>query len=242
MAAPGFEAFVEFAVCLSSFSDFLRGKGLSGLHQLSSGLEQQALALFDEVGSHQIHQETVDDLGKQLKGLAMQVTRFIGNNSAPSVDRRAHQTAELPSDLTPTHRVWFVGGTTSQWRALMTQLAYFGIQAEVYPWENVPTDAKEPACLLLDAHAMALEEACGHIKTLRARFSASKLIAHHFSSDFNDIKMALRAGCDFCLAHDTTQSMILARIIELCSNEEESPYRVLVVEDSLTASKSISAH
>jgi diguanylate cyclase (GGDEF)-like protein len=64
------------------------------------------------------------------------------------------------------------------------------------------------------------------------------LIALRFQTDFNNLKTALRAGCDFCFA-DAPQAVILAKIIELCSNEEEAPYRVLVVEDSLTASKSI---
>lgn len=238
-ASPGFEPFVEFAVCLSSFSDFLHGKGLSGLHQLSHNLEQQALALFEDAGSHQIDPGKVDSLRSRLEALGARVTLFIDSNSHSIADRRARPNAEISADLTPTHRVWFVGNTASQWPALMTQLEYFSIQAEVYRWENVPTEAEEPAILLLDAHGLSLEEVCEHIKALRTRFSASKLIAHAFPTDFNNLKAALRAGCDFCFADDTPQSVILARIIELCSNEEEPPYRVLVVEDSITASKSI---
>ena len=46
--ACGFDEFVEFAVSLSSFSAFLQSKGLSGLHQISHGLEQQVLALFTD--------------------------------------------------------------------------------------------------------------------------------------------------------------------------------------------------
>ncbi|QNM97704.1 hypothetical protein [Chitinimonas koreensis] len=42
-AAPGFEQFVEFAVTLSSFAEFLHAKGLSGLHLIARDLEQQAL-------------------------------------------------------------------------------------------------------------------------------------------------------------------------------------------------------
>ena len=105
--------------------------------------------------------------------------------------------------------------------------------------ENIPTLAKEPYIVLLDTQGMEQEEACGHIRTMRSRFSAAKLIANRLEADFNSIKSALRAGCDFCFADATPQSIILAKIIELCSTEEESPYRVLVVEDSITASKSI---
>lgn len=239
VASPGFEPFVEFAVCLSSFSDFLHDAGLSGLHQMSHSLEQQALALFDDAGSHQIDPETVNDLRRKLDGLGARVARFIDSNSCPIADRRALATTETSPVLAPTHQVWFISDMAAQWPALMTQLQYFGIKAAVYPWQSIPTVTEEPAIFLLDTHGMALEQTCEHIKALRTRFSASKLIAHNFTTDFDSLKAALRAGCDFCFAVDTPQSVILARLIELCSKEEQPPYRVLVVEDSLTASKSI---
>jgi diguanylate cyclase (GGDEF)-like protein len=239
IASPGFEPFVEFAVCLSSFSEFLSGKGLSGLHQLSHSLEQQVLSLFDEADRQQIPPRTLEDLRSQVEGLSARITRFIDSNSRPIAHRRAQHETEVSADLTPTHRVWLIGNTVTEWQALMTQLAYFGIRAEVHPWDNVPTEVEEPAILLLDTQGMALEEACQHIRALRTRFAASKLIAHQAQADFNSLKAALGAGCDFCFADATPQAVILAKIIELCSNEEEPPYRVLVVEDSLTASKSI---
>lgn len=239
IASPSFELFVEFAVSLSSFSEFLQGKGLSGLHQLSHRLEQQVLALFDAADRRPIPPATLDDLRSQIEGLAERVSRFIGSNSRPIELRRACNESGISSDLTPTHRVWFVGNTASQWHALMTQLEYFSIQAEVYPWQSVPTKAEEPSIVLLDTQGMPLEEACEQIKAMRTRFAASKLIAYRFQADFNSIKAALKAGCDYCFADATPQTLILAKIIELCSNEEEAPYRVLVVEDSLTASKSI---
>lgn len=239
MASPSFDPFVEFAVSLSSFSEFLQSKGLSGLHQLSHSLEQQALSLFDEADRNQISSDTLNNLCSQVEGLSARIDRFIDSNSRPVAHRRAQNETESSSDLTPTHRVWFVGDTASQWRALMAQLEYFGIQAEVYPWQGVPTEAEEPAILLLDMQGMSIEQACEHIKALRTRFSASKLIAHQFEADFNSLNAALRAGCDLCFADATPHAAILAKIIELCSNEEEPPYRVLVVEDSLTARRSI---
>ncbi|WP_114971038.1 diguanylate cyclase [Rhodoferax ferrireducens] len=236
---PSFELFVEFAVCLSSFSEFLQGKGLSGLYRMSHRLEQEVLALFDDADRHQIAPGTLDGLRSQIEGLTERVIQFIGSNSRPIEHRRARHETEISSDLTPTHRVWVVGNMASQWRALMTQLEYFSIRAEAYPWQRVPPNAEEPTIVLLDTQGMTLDEACEHIKATRTRFAASKLIAAKFLTDFNSLKAALKAGCDFCFAVATPQAVILAKIIELCSNEEEPPYRVLVVEDSLTASKSI---
>ena len=236
--SPSFELFVEFAVSLSSFSEFLQGKGLSGLHLMSRQLEQQVLALFDDADSHQIPPDVLDNVRGQVEGLTERVSRFIDRNSRPVTLRRAVPDKGNSSDLTPTHHVWFVGSMAGQWRALITQLEYFNIRVEVYTRQGVPAQAEEPSIVLFDTQDMPPEEACEHMETLRARFSASKLIALRFQTDFNSLKAALRAGCDFCFA-DAPQAVILTKIIELCSNEEEAPYRVLVVEDSLTASKSI---
>jgi len=237
--SPSFESFVEFAVSLSSFSEFLQGKSLSGLHRLSHSLEQQVLALFDAAAKHQIPQDILDELQSHIETLSERVTQFIDSNSRSIEQRRSQHETGSSSDLTPTHRVWLICDTASQWLALMTQLQYFNIQAEIYPWKNISSKLEEPSIVLLDTQGMSPQDACEHLKTMRARFAASKLIAHGFQADFNNIKAALRAGCDYCFADATPQSVILAKIIELCSIEEESPYRVLVVEDSLTASKSI---
>jgi len=238
-ALPSLELFVEFAVCLSSLSEFLQGKGLSGLHQMSHCLEQQVLALFDEADKQLIPSETVASLRSQIERLIERISQFIDSNSRSIALRRASQETGISSDLTPTQRVWFVGNKASQWHALMTQLEYFSIQADVYPWQSIPVKAEEPTIVLLDTQGLSLEDACEHIKIMRTRFAASKLIAYEFPTDFNHLKAALRAGCDFCFAVATPQTVILAKIIELCSTVEEAPYRVLVVEDSLTASKSI---
>lgn len=238
-ASPSFESFVEFAVSVSSFSEFLQGKNLSGLHRMSHSLEQQVLALFEDADKHQIAPGTVSELQSRIEGLSERVTQFIDSNSRPVEQRRAHQEPGSSSDLTLNPRVWFIGNTSSASHTLMTQLEYFSIQAEAYAWQNVPTTGQEPSIVLLDTQDMPIEEACEHVKAMRARFSAGKLIAHEFHADFNNLNAALRAGCDFCFAQATPAAVILAKIIELCSKEEEPPYRVLVVEDSLTASKSI---
>ena len=239
VGSPSFESFVEFAVCVSSFSEFLNGKGLAGLHKMSQNLEQQALALFDHADKQHIEPKVLANLRNQIEALAERISMYIGNNSRAMVNRRAVQSTETSGNLIPTHRVWFVGEATGQCSALMTQLPYFSIQVEAFSRQNVPAEAEEPAIVLMDMQGMSIDAAREHITAMRTRFSASKLIAHQFASDFNKLKAALRAGCDICFSDDTPESAILAKIIDLCSGEDEPPFRVLVVEDSLTASKSI---
>ncbi|MBK6294544.1 MAG: diguanylate cyclase [Rhodoferax sp.] len=240
VGACGFDEFVEFAVSLSSFSAFLHSKGLSGLHQISHGLEQQVLSLFDDESSHHIPPGTLGDLSSRIEGLQARVANFIDSNSTPATEqRRASSEPVLPAESSFVHHMWLLGSTPEPWRDLITQLRYFGIHTHVFDWATLPTDTTEPAIVLIDGGDLALEETCHNARALRARFSATDLIVHNLRSDFNNLKVALAAGCDFCFAHGTPDAVVMAKIIEVCSRDEEPPYRVLVVEDSWTASKSI---
>lgn len=239
LSDPDFELFVEFGVSLSSFSDFLQGKGLSGLHKMSHGLEQRILTLFEEVDRHQISSETLNKVNQQIDELLIRANRFVEGATRINPDRRVQQTSVGVAELLPTHKVWFVGSEAGPWRALMTQLKYFNIDAQAYHWNEVPTKAEEPTLVLLDTLGLPTDKVCQQVADLRTRFSASKILAHGCQGDFTSLKATLRVGCDFCFPDATAHAVLLAKIIELCSNEEESPYRVLVVEDSLTASKVI---
>jgi diguanylate cyclase (GGDEF)-like protein len=179
------------------------------------------------------------DLGRQIEALQAQLARFIDSNAQPIEKRREPEEDAPAATLNPTHRVWFICVDAKPWRALMTQLEYFGIAAPLHGWQETAQPTQEPSILLLDLSG--LESAIGlpRIQALRTRFAASKLITYTPSADFNQLKEMLRAGCDFCFTQSTTQAQMLSGIIDLCSNEEETPFRVLVVEDSLTASKSI---
>lgn len=242
VAAPSFDLFVEFAVQLSSFSDFLNSQDLMGLHKVAATLESQTLSLFDKADQNLIPARELDVLKAQLKTLGEKVIEFLDRGKRLIVNRRSQAQPDSSAVATypvPTHRVWFVGNVGSQWTAAIVQLNYFGIRAEVHAVERIPNKAEEPSILILETKDMPLDEACLHIQTLRTRFSTCRLIAQNFPTDFNSLKEALRLGCDFCFSEDTPQATILSKLIDLCKTEEESPYRVLVVEDSITASKSI---
>src|SRR5674476_1464276 len=111
LKSPDFEPFVEFAVCLSSFSNFLQNQGLSGLHQLSHQLEQKVLALFDEADRHQMSADTLNELCTQIESLGTRVTHFIDSNTRPMEQRRETQEAGTASSLNPAQRIWFIGNS-----------------------------------------------------------------------------------------------------------------------------------
>ncbi|SFZ78958.1 GGDEF domain-containing response regulator [Chitinimonas taiwanensis] len=238
-ARPGFEQFVEFAITQSSFAEFLQAKGLSGLHQTARDLEQQALGLFGDELSHPIAPTELGALDDRLQGLLQRIAAYISQSSHPLPDRRAGEVPGSDSDLGPARRIWYVGQQVSQWQELMLQLGYFGIDVEQHPPTAQPDQRDEPFIVLFDTQGLDAAQWTEHLRALRQRFAASKLIALCVPSDFASLQLALSAGCDFCFPQGTPQTTVMGKILELNGSEEEDPYRVLVVEDSLTATKLI---
>jgi diguanylate cyclase (GGDEF)-like protein len=239
LASPSMDPLLEFAVSISSFTEFLHSKGLAGLHQLSRSLEQQVLSLFDSGTAERIPQATLDELNTRVQKLSARMTDFITGNSQSILERRAQRDSATAFDVTPSHRVWVIGSTAAPWKEFMVQLGYFGIHAEFHQGRRLPDDSTQPAIVLMDSAGMTIQQIAAQVEQLRSRFSTSTLIVHRLPSDFDSLKAVLSAGCDFCFSAATAMPVVMAKLIDLCSSQEEEPYRVLVVEDSLTARKSI---
>ncbi|MDZ4076096.1 MAG: diguanylate cyclase [Hylemonella sp.] len=239
LAAPGTDPLLEFAVSLSSFTEFLHGKGLSGLNQVSRSLEQQTLALLDIGPDATIAPATLADLHQRVQELGARVSDFIDSQRRPVMERRAQTVDPSMRDVAPLHRVWLVGSSGAAWQELALQLGYFNIDAEFHQIRNLPGHGDEPAIVLLNAGGLSSRQTVEQVQQLRERFAASTLLVHELPGDFDSLRAALSAGSDFCFPAGTAQPLILAKLIELCSGKQEAPYRALVVEDSITASKSI---
>ena len=239
LAAPGTDPLLEFAVSLSSFTEFLHGKGLSGLNQISRSLEQQTLALLDSGPDTTIAPATLADLDQRVQELGTRVADFIDGQRHPVMERRTQTVATPLLDVAPRHRIWLFGSSGAAWQELALQLGYFNIDAEFHQVRNLPGLGDEPAIVLLNAHGLSSRQTVEQLQQLRGRFAASTLLVHELAGDFDSLRLALSAGSDFCFPAGTAQPLILAKLIELCSGRQEAPYRALVVEDSITASKSI---
>lgn len=233
---PGFDDFVEFAVAASSLTEFLNARGLSGLHQSAHALEQKVLSLFDGWNSLAMPSATLTDLSALTAEFGTRVGTFIQGSAPTLSERRTLPEHELVADLTPLKKICFMTPQPQAWQDLVTQLGYFHIQVDMAPAYAEQAIAVEPAIVLIDAAGLENPEFGASVRALRGRFSASNLIGLNLSTDFEALNLALGAGCDFCFPRATPQSAIMARIVKLCDNEEEPPYRVLVVEDSKTAS------
>ena len=238
-AAPAIDPLLEFAVAISSFTEFLAGKGLSGLQQIARGVEQQTLPLLEAGSSDLRTTPALSELDVRVKELAQRVADFIDHQRHPLKERRARPDAVASQDLLPRHHVWLLGSGGASWQELALQLGHFGIEAEFHQIRHLPGLVDEPAIVLLNAAGLSAPQLAEQLQLLRARFSATSLLVHELADDFDSLRNALSAGADFCFVAGTAQPLIMARLIELCSKPQEEPYRALVVEDSLTASAAI---
>jgi diguanylate cyclase (GGDEF)-like protein len=232
---PSFDVFVEFAVGVSSITEYLESRGLSGLHQIAHGLEQKVLSFFDQDESDVLTQDAIAELDLQIAGFHARVLSYIEGNTIAVTERRNSVDTKLVTELAAITRISFVTLNPQTWHGLTVQLGFYNIHAEIHVPDHRLVVAQEPSVILVDAMGLALERFSDNVQSLRGQFASSTIIGLNLQSDFETLKMALGAGCDYCYPGATPQATIMSRIVKLSSNEEEPPYRVLVVEDSKTA-------
>lgn len=233
--APSFERFVELAVSINSFTAYLIDKGIAGLHHASHELEQVALALFNDEVSHPLPPSALADLDARLQELG-RLTRAHAAAAAGRAERRH----DPQQDADRIDQTWLITADASAWSALQAQLGYFGMAARAIRWdEALPETAGVTPLLLLDMSGSPRPEWTARLQTLRQRFPTGQLICLEVGSDFDQLQQALRGGCDSCLLEGTPSHAIVEHILELNERQEQETFRVLIVEDSKTASHMI---
>jgi diguanylate cyclase (GGDEF)-like protein len=243
-AVPGFERFVEYAVSLSSVSEFLLAKGLSGIGQFVYGIEQQAQALFGDDIEHPMADEVMSDMGAQIAEFRTRIDALTDaaaqQKSEQETERRSETTeAVAPVAFHNPRHLWLVGNKPNESTDLIAQLAYFGMRVDAYTWQSLPEHTSEPGIVMIDASDLTPADATREIEQLRQRFAISKLLALNLEPGFAAMHDALRAGCDACVVRGTPPPQIIARIIDYDNATDDEAYRVLLVEDSKTASAAI---
>jgi diguanylate cyclase (GGDEF)-like protein len=235
--AAGLDPLLEFAVAVSSLTDYLHNQGLAGLHHLVRLLEQQTLNLLDANGQAAATPAQQAAIDARLQELALRVADYVDHAQRPAPERRV--SAALASAPRPRQRVWLFGCAGAAWQELVLQLGCFNIDAEFHQLRHLPPHGEEPTIALLNAAGQDVDQICDQIAALRQRFSASQLIVQGCPDDFESLRAALAAGADHCLSADGSPATLMGRLIELCDDSIEDPWRALVVEDSRTASQAI---
>lgn len=237
-SAPSFENFVELAVSINSFTEFLIDKGITALHHASHQLEQVALAQLSEEVSHPLSLAAAEDLNQRIRAL----TRLV-ENQAHATGNMAERRQVMPQAQINTQgivNICLIGHDKAVWQDLLSQLDYFGMAVKFLTWDQaMPDNVGSSPLLLLDISSLSDEVWAARIKALREQFAAGQLFCLRVRSDFDQLQQVLRMGCDGCLLEGAAMSTIVAQILELNDRQEQEPCRVLIVEDSLTASRVI---
>lgn len=235
-SSPSFENFVELAVSINSFTEFLIDKGFTALHHASHELEQVALSLFNVEVQHPIPQVAADDLNERILALIHMIENYSVANSNLT-ERRQEPQPGLAQDTHLTRCVWLIGHDKEVWSDLLTQLGYFGKSVKFSSWDDpLPENINNDPLLLLDISGLTDGEWQTRIKALRQQFAVGQLLCLAIRSDFDQLQQALRSGCDWCMPEGTATHTIVAQILEMDDRQEQETFRVLIVEDSMTAS------
>lgn len=233
-STPSFESFVELAVSINSFTEFLIDKGITALHHASHQLEQVALALFNKDVMHPLPQASMDDLNERVLALG-RMADMHANATSGMTDRRHDPQQSHLHDIR-MGQTWLIGHDPQAWQGLLAQLGYFGMSAEFVHWEDTLPDSPDVAPLmLLDMSSLPEADWAHRIQALRLRFAMGQIICLGVLSDFEKLQQALRGGCDSCLIEGTPTHTIVEHIMELSERHDQEAYRVLIVEDSKTA-------
>ncbi|MBE9610416.1 diguanylate cyclase [Chitinilyticum litopenaei] len=105
------------------------------------------------------------------------------------------------------------------------------MQVQRLGWQALPDGSR--AIFLLDLGSGSDWQQA--LAQLRRRNPASQLIALGLDSEFALMRDALRHGCDHCFPRQMSHPAIVAHILELQDSQQEDAYRVLIVDDSVTA-------
>jgi len=106
-ALPSFDSFVELAVSINSFTEFLIDKGVTALHHASHQLEQVTLALFSQDVAHPLPQDALDDLNERVLALGRMASTHA-TATADLAERRHDLLHPTPHDLRIS-QTWLIG-------------------------------------------------------------------------------------------------------------------------------------
>ncbi|MDT8991876.1 diguanylate cyclase [Curvibacter sp. APW13] len=239
-AAPAFERFVEFAVAVSAFTEFLSSRSLAGLHQEAHALEQNVLTYFEAWSTSPPGPEVVSALGRRLSQFEARVAAFIEGNTLEFGERRSAAAGQdVLQQLQAQRGIGLVTDQAEHWSELIRQLRYFNIPTMVQALAQQLVGQHEATTVLVDHRGRSPSEVAQTVRMLRGHLAASCLIACEVPPDFDSQKSVLAAGCDYCFVAGTAHSVLIDRIMRVSEVRDEDPYRVLVVEDSRTAAAMI---
>ncbi len=233
------EHFVEFTLALNSVTDQCKERKLPGLTRLCEGLRHQALALPGNAAAHPLNQNDMSALRRQVETILASVEA----SQFPKAEER--RTAVAPaapgaSQASKPRSIWLVADGAHPWGPTLTeQLTFFGFRVARFGWDDVGADGLSPLVILFIPAAGYQQAQIECVQRMRASHPASQLFCLAVPELLDPMVTLLRAGADVTIPAVQQTTTVLAHVLDLIESQDQEPYRVLVVEDSPTATAAI---
>lgn len=236
-----FESFVEFTLALNSATEKLHHLQLPGLLRHAQTLETAALSLFGDEASHPVSAENLTLFDEGIAQLMQLVASpQPGPTAPPTPERRQRSDTKLPEarpEWPKGKEVWLLAAADHPWVArLPGQLGFYGLRVRVFEEEApLPEDAAPLAILFLPKLPQYGERKLAHVHQLRTQYPTSHICCLNVPKATQNIVVLLRAGADRTFDSEASSGTLIGHLLELAQNREHEAYRVLIVEDSATA-------
>lgn len=237
-ATGDFTLFVEFTVSLNGLIEHLMRRHMSGLARIARELENTALTLFSDAAQQPLMPNLANTIESRLLRLLSELLR---HEEPPPPNRRYSDSPgdEAADPWMHGRNVLIVAAAEHPWlESLCNQLASFGFLPSVTPWSGtMATDKQTPLAILClpELPGAYPDDAVSVISELRKCFPTSHIYCLAVPAELENIVHLQRAGADTCIPAASGCADMLARLLDLAREDEPEAERVLLVEDSQTA-------
>ncbi|MGE5471123.1 MAG: diguanylate cyclase [Bacteroidota bacterium] len=237
-----FDLFVEFTLSLNGLTEHLNRQHLPGLVRACQELENTALTLFADSSMHPMPVDQANAIERKLSIILAELQRHetpavLARRVLDVLDENSEDAWQRP------RRVLIVSRPGHPWSASLTeQLTFFGFAPDQLAWGEQPAADEPPLAIAFipDQEGRAYPPAAvSAVMALRGRFPTSYVYCLSVPANLQSIVLLQRAGADACVPVGNKISDVLSRILDLVDRREQEMHRVLVVEDSATATAHI---
>lgn len=237
-----FEVFVEFTLSLNGLTEQLNRLHLAGLVRACQELENLALSLFGDESTHPVASTDSQAIAQQLGVILTELQR----QEAPAIPaRRGSDGSQSPQELWQRQRQILIISRPGHACAvsLAEQLQFFGFTAHQQEPGSAPAEGDHPLAIVFipneEPPTSQPPPSIEQIRVLRQHFPTSYIYCLSVPANLERIVLLQRAGADACIPAGKNVGDIMSCILDLADTGEQEVHRVLVVEDSATATAHI---
>jgi diguanylate cyclase (GGDEF)-like protein len=233
------DRFHEFILALNCIAEQCSQSKLPGLTRLCEELRHHSLAMSGNASGYPENPAEAKILASLVDTILVSAE---GSHFPKTQERRT--TTELVETVSfgmaKPRSIWLVSDESHQWaNGLTEQLTFFGFRVSRFGWDNLAPDGPSPLVILFLPQSAYTANEVRCIQNIRSLHSVSQLFCLAVPELLDPMVTLLRAGADVTIPSIQETSTVLAHVLDLIEFQDQEPHRILVVEDSPTATAMI---